>query len=999
MKPLKLLLAGFRSFRAEQTLDFAGLDLFAIVGDTGAGKSSILEAIVYALYNKSTFSERDVKQLIALDADTMRVDLEFEAGGARYTVIRSASRPAGRPSVHALRRPSQPDYRFDGEQAVNEEIRRITGLEYATFIKTVVLPQGRFADLLTAADSERIRVLGELLGLDEIDRIRETLESPYQRAREVAAGLRASLETFGPDPAAQVESARRDHAVAEQDLERFSHLKSVATKTIQAVEQSRRGSASFETTLSTLAVATQHCGRVEALGTSAAELNAMRAAAQLGREKAEAERHAAQEEEKKLRESSADLIALTRFRGVLDRLSETRETLGELETRLRSEERELREREADLERRRIDQQRVIERKEQADERVATAQIVAAQAGMREATGRDAYRALVSAEARSSDATASLETVRDARQIAQSQLDLTAAAAREVASVADVAHAAYEEVRRAGLAAIVAHEVCGGDPCPVCRQTVPADFVPAVAPDLSEYKQHIDGADARCRKAEAELARRGERLEASERTIEESAAAHSRAVAEHERACGHALACGIELPAADEAQAVAALSKTAVRATNAYDEHRQALEDLAAAIAREAGSISTLAAGVDREKKRHGTNEAGATTLRQRIESERASLPDRLRPSHDASTKELQRCSQALEQSESVARTCADRAERASVDARVAEATFSASEQRWRTEIESVAIAALAGADHTLRGLPITGEAASDEPIPARLRSEIEHAIAWAFTVRSWSDRYRTILETKHAEAIEALDTAERQLAEQLAEAKCGDSDELDRSLRDSTAVTELSRYKLERAEANLVEARNRQERLATVDPLSRALEHLRRYLESNKFKDYLMHLRERRLLGIATEILRKMTADRYAFAEGFQILDGLAQQTRDPRTLSGGEKFLASLALALGLVEVTAQAGGRLDALFLDEGFGSLDATFLDVALGELAHRASSGKMIGVITHVRGIAAEIETVLRVQHLAGGSTITRLSGGEREGLLDDTLTSGLLEAAR
>jgi exonuclease SbcC len=110
------------------------------------------------------------------------------------------------------------------------------------------------------------------------------------------------------------------------------------------------------------------------------------------------------------------------------------------------------------------------------------------------------------------------------------------------------------------------------------------------------------------------------------------------------------------------------------------------------------------------------------------------------------------------------------------------------------------------------------------------------------------------------------------------------------------------------------------------------------------------------------------------------------------------ERSFGKLSVGAWLVEVAAQAGGRLDALFLDEGFGSLDASFLDVAIAELAHRATSGKMIGVITHVRGIAAEIETVLRVQHLAGGSVISRLSVGERERLMDDTLASGLLEAA-
>jgi exonuclease SbcC len=141
-----------------------------------------------------------------------------------------------------------------------------------------------------------------------------------------------------------------------------------------------------------------------------------------------------------------------------------------------------------------------------------------------------------------------------------------------------------------------------------------------------------------------------------------------------------------------------------------------------------------------------------------------------------------------------------------------------------------------------------------------------------------------------------------------------------------------------------------------------------------------------------------MTAGRYAFAERFQMLDAQTQQTRDPRTLSGGEKFLASLALALGLVEIAAEAGGPLDALFLDEGFGSLDSNALDIALSELAGRATSGKMIGVITHVRGVAAEIETILRVQRLPGGSVVTKLTASEREEMLDDATVSGLLEAA-
>lgn len=156
--------------------------------------------------------------------------------------------------------------------------------------------------------------------------------------------------------------------------------------------------------------------------------------------------------------------------------------------------------------------------------------------------------------------------------------------------------------------------------------------------------------------------------------------------------------------------------------------------------------------------------------------------------------------------------------------------------------------------------------------------------------------------------------------------------------------------RLTRAEADLVTARECESRVSTIEPLLRALEQLSRYLQNNEFKDYLMRRRERHLLGVATDILRRMTDDRHAFAERFQILDGLTQQTRDARTLSGGEKFLASLAVALALVEIASQASGKLDALFSDEGFGSLDGAALDAAVAELAARASFGKMIGIIT-------------------------------------------------
>src|SRR5207253_540297 len=120
--------------------------------------------------------------------------------------------------------------------------------------------------------------------------------------------------------------------------------------------------------------------------------------------------------------------------------------------------------------------------------------------------------------------------------------------------------------------------------------------------------------------------------------------------------------------------------------------------------------------------------------------------------------------------------------------------------------------------------------------------------------------------------------------------------------------------------AKALDDRIRPARLLAVE-----LEELVSLLSDAKFIRYVVQRKQLALLGVASAIFGEMTGSRYGFAEDFQIIDRLSGQPRDAKTLSGGEAFLASLALALGLVEIAGRSGGRLEALFLDEGFGSLD--------------------------------------------------------------------------
>ncbi|MGH2768874.1 MAG: SbcC/MukB-like Walker B domain-containing protein, partial [Actinomycetota bacterium] len=146
-------------------------------------------------------------------------------------------------------------------------------------------------------------------------------------------------------------------------------------------------------------------------------------------------------------------------------------------------------------------------------------------------------------------------------------------------------------------------------------------------------------------------------------------------------------------------------------------------------------------------------------------------------------------------------------------------------------------------------------------------------------------------------------------------------------------------------------------------------------LTDAKFIAYLLDEERRLLARLGSEKLFELTS-RYRFDEEgeFQIVDTLHEVTRSPDTLSGGETFLASLALALALAEAVSQGGSRLEALFLDEGFGSLDPLSLDVALEGIENLAAPGRLIGLISHVPGIQARLDDLIVLDRAGDGTTV-------------------------
>jgi exonuclease SbcC len=223
MRPLKLTVEGFTAFRTEQVLDLEPLDLFAIVGPTGSGKSSLLDAMTFALYGQVARvddSPTSIKELVSQGLPWMKVMLEFEVGSDRYRITRrTPSSPTGAAKV-LLERIVDGEARQFGPGAervkeVREAVEGLVGLDYDGFTRSVLLPQGRFAELLTGKAPQRRKLLTDLLDLELFERMSERARRIGHDAERDGARDRSFIdEHLAHATAGALSEARRSAAAA-----------------------------------------------------------------------------------------------------------------------------------------------------------------------------------------------------------------------------------------------------------------------------------------------------------------------------------------------------------------------------------------------------------------------------------------------------------------------------------------------------------------------------------------------------------------------------------------------------------------------------------------------------------------------------------------------------------------------------------------------------------------------------------------------------------------
>jgi DNA repair protein SbcC/Rad50 len=916
VRPRLLRVKGLRSFRTEREIGFADLGLVAFVGDTGAGKSSILEAITYALYNATTWDQRGVKQLISDGATTMSVELEFGIDGHVYRIARSTSRSAYPPPSHLLECLTDPTVApLDAEDAINAEVARLVGLDWGGFTSAVILPQGRFQTLLQASPADRTEILKGIFRLGELAEARE-------QARDLALGYRGPLDDLQaerarllPDPAAAAREARARRQEAEQEERRLRALAAERSRQEKAAAREEREAERAEAAAERLAQADVRPAReLRKLEPLLRELDAREATA--GAAEADAQEHE------------------SRLAAALERAECAGEGEGELASakavleRLVAESPALAADRADL---------AAARREVTREEKALAGLRREAAAARKV--QDAVQALRAAEEALGRYERQLGT---ARKIAERKAETEAVARRRLATAAE----RLEPLLRAHAAAHAAHGLEAGEECPICHRELPAGFEPPRAPAVRAAQEAHDRGEAAAQSAgEARAASEGTRAHLEQAVAE---AARKRTAAE--RVVKRLGDVDLSAPSAE-----------AVRSRGAaLEERKVGLETAAAKLADRAVTLERDRAGLPRRfRPAAGAADGRRATLLAALEARLAEV-ERLRREREAARARL-------------AELRADREELAGRRERELEQPRRRIEKAMR-RIEDAGVELSPGMEDDAGFAEQLAHAERLERTADRLGRKLARAAADA-----------------QARAAAALDAA----AAALTEARAADAEELEELVIEASAKRTRARDEEAEARAQVPAARDLDRRIRPLRESIAVLETVASLLTDGRFIGYVVTRRQRALLALASEILGSMTGGRYGFAEDFRIVDRAFGQARGSKTLSGGEAFLASLALALGLVELAARGGGRLEALFLDEGFGSLDADALDDALGELERRAQAGRLVAVVSHIRAVAERIEDVLQVVQEPEGTVVTRVSGADREAFIEEEVEERLL----
>ena len=1057
MRPLSLEMTAFGSYAAPTTLPFEKLrqGLYLVTGDTGAGKTTLFDAISFALYGVASGSERSPDMFhcdrVPKSTDTV-VSLRFSQGGREYTVERrihfnkkrGGDSQYGEAKISALLWEPERDV-LEGATKVTARCEALLGLNAEQFRKIIMLAQGEFREFLKADSDKKNEILGKLFDSapyvwyqNLLAGARDSLRAERHEQREqLRALLQNSLRLPGdlsaeeaarflPEHPALIESLQR---LTEEDLAELKRLEDVRadySRQIAALNTRKGAAAADNEQLRELEKLRQ---TMEALQAKAPELEARRQAWALAEkavhrarpalervEKAEAAEAATLAEIEALNaERAAYRMAVQTAQAAVDADAGTGAEITALSAKIRTIG-ELLPRYADLRQRQAEmhaagQAAAAAAGEQAQEEKQLAALTAELESLREKllSLEDADAEAAETAHRDGRAQERLEALDGENGIRaelaailereQSRLDLQARL-QKLTEQALAAEARYSDLYRrfiAGQAGLLAGELRqrleaeGEADCPVCRSRLGRGQIPQLAVLAVETpeRQEVEQARAAHEKAEQQRSRENTALAALDTHIEaRKTALLGRALpllpecdGWDRLAAGDWLAAVIAEARARRQDTAAAHAKALARqnerrrykAQQPEKEARQkSIQLRIEALTKEAGlqraaAQAAQAAISELQKQLPFPDEKSAGAEKQALEARLSQLSAQVQ-AHRAA---LEEAAHRLDTANGALREKNALAERQRAEQQAAQAALAST--LAETGFESAGAVRLALA-------PIgTGDAED------WLKAEQHRFTAHEEALRHTAELLRQLTERCEGKQLTDLTALEEAL--DALSLEYGGANEACTACRTLLTNHEQVLEKATALRAGLAASEGAWARLDRLAALAMGASaeggklSFDRYVMGAVFRE-ILEMANRRLAlmsGGRYELVHKAGADRRNAKAGLEIevLDNSTGQPRPSGSLSGGEAFFTSLALALGLSDVVrSHAGGRqMEALFIDEGFGTLSDDALDKALDVLKQLTEGNRLVGIISHVDKLSESIPQKIRVRSGEKGSTLT------------------------
>ncbi len=883
MRPIKVEFQAFGPYRGHETVDFEAISkegLFLICGKTGIGKTTILDAMTFALYGKSSGHSRD--DFISMrctnadfDASTF-VKLEFENNGQYYIFERRLERKRKNlsPSYNLMQKDDDGIWRTllenAKEKALNEKAVEIIGLEYEQFSQVIVLPQGKFEKLLTSNSDEKEKILTSIFGEDKWQQIAEQL---YKEVAERKDALKDKKNRIA-------------NSLQEEQCASIVELELVITQKEKQLldKDTEYNAANYEEEQKKLQELLAIANRFGDL--HKAEIRVAQLAAK-------------GEQCKAWDQAVDDALRANKVRDLLADENTAKDTLRQRQIAGKKIH-------DAAEKKKKNAQSALEKLQQLNETATLIEAKKKQKIQYEAKRAD-YAGLDNASRAVKQAKNAEKAAKSEEMAAKAELDAFGPKIVKLQneySKLDNEHKDLLERYLAGITGELADNLIEGQPCPVCGST--SHPHKAVKTDNSVTKAKVDkkkkDADAKYNDLQDTLSQQEATKTAYEGKRSQTQALHTEVVAAEAKLEG--------------------IQKNLVEGLNSERQLESAIKDLE----DEISSFDVQKADLEAKEKaaREAFTEAKAQI--EPAENEITAAESQLAKATEAMQKGLKDNNFVSEDEARELMLEADKIEE--LRAKVA---------RYQAD-KATADDNLNALTKELEGKEEPDKEACDNRLEEISKAQTSHA------------KERGILEAdiKRLKAKkDNLDAEGQDIEEKIHEAEVDFA--FAKTLRGDSG-TGLQRYVLGIMFSSVVAAANKMLEMV----------HGGRY-RLFRSDDKAQGTNKR---GLELKVFDKNSEE---------------HEGRFVSTLSGGEKFLASLALSIGMSTVAQKSGIKIEALFIDEGFGSLDEDSIGDAMNVLNSIQEANGLVGIISHVQILQDRIPTKLRVEEVDRGSHIVQTIG--------------------